>query len=133
LQEPAFTESSAESRSQNRITYGRVKTSSPDEIISSISTAINTLRRLRKDIPVVVTVSAVPIYRSFLTPFALVDDCMPKAALRPAVPAILERNEGVYYWPSFKLFRWFGSYIEPAFGEDDLLPRHPNLRLVGTK
>jgi len=55
---------------------------------------------------------------------------MPKAALRPAVPAILERIEGVYYWPIFELFRWFGSHIKPAFGEDDLLPRHPNSRLV---
>lgn len=106
------------------------KLAAPDEILKSISTVIKILRLLRKHIPVVVTVSPVPLYRSFLTPSALVDDCMSKAALRSAVPSIIERNEGVYYWPSFELFRWFGSHIGPAFGEDDSLPRHPNSKLV---
>ncbi|MCX7868714.1 MAG: GSCFA domain-containing protein, partial [Terrimicrobiaceae bacterium] len=102
-----------------------------EEAASAIGDAVQILRRSKPGIPVVVTVSPVPLFRSFLTPSSFVDDCLSKSVLRTAVQDALSASPpGVYYWPTFEMFRWVGSHTPPVFGADDGLPRHPNNALV---
>lgn len=100
------------------------------EVETHVSKLIREIRKIHPALPVVLTVSPVPIYRSFLAPSAFVDDCLSKCTLRSSVCEIQARNEAVYYWPTFELFRWVGSHFGPAYGADDDLPRHPNKALV---
>jgi len=89
------------------------------------------LRLTRQDLPVIFTVSPVPLFRSFLTPSAFNDDCISKSLLRTAVEELMRSGlRGIYYWPAFELFRWLGGHLPPVFGADDDLPRHPNKDLV---
>ena len=92
---------------------------------------LSQLRFFRPDLPVIFTVSPVPLYRSFLTPSAFTEDCVSKSLLRSAVEGVMQDNRlGVYYWPTFELFRWLGVHLPPVFGADDDLPRHPNKDMV---
>jgi len=98
----------------------------PREISDSIRRFVAMLRGVNPKLQIVVTVSPVPLFRSFRTPSALVEDCLSKSALRLGVQKVIEQDAAIAYWPTFEFFRWFGSHIGPVFGVDDNLPRHPN-------
>lgn len=103
---------------------------STSEVEKYVTKLIKEIRKIHPALPIVLTVSPVPIYRSFLSPSAFVDDCLSKCTLRSAVHQIQSNNRCVYYWPTFEIFRWIGSHLGPAYGADDGLPRHPNKALV---
>ena len=100
------------------------------EVEKYVTKLIKEIRKINPVLPIVLTVSPVPIYRSFLAPSAFVDDCVSKCMLRGAVQQIQSKNSSIYYWPTFELFRWVGSHFGSAYGADDGLPRHPNKHLV---
>jgi hypothetical protein len=100
------------------------------EVEKYVTKLIKEIRKVNPALPIVLTVSPVPIYRSFLAPSAFVDDCVSKCMLRGAVQQIQSKNSSIYYWPTFELFRWVGSHFGSAYGADDGLPRHPNKHLV---
>jgi hypothetical protein len=100
------------------------------EVEKYVTKLIKEIRKINPALPMVLTVSPVPIYRSFLAPSAFVDDCFSKCMLRGAVQQIQNKNSSIYYWPTFELFRWMGSHFNPVYGADDGLPRHPNKHLV---
>jgi hypothetical protein len=102
----------------------------PQEVFLLVSKLIIELRCINKKLTLVLTVSPVPMYRSFLAPSAFVDDCVSKCTLRCSVEQIIKNINNVYYWPTFELFRWVGSHLSAVYGADDNLSRHPNEKLV---
>lgn len=102
----------------------------PKEAAQSIRRFIDMLKGINPLLDIVVTVSPVPLFRSFQTPSAFVEDCLSKSALRLAVHEVVEHDSSVHYWPTFEFFRWLGSHVDPVFGAEDNLPRHPNREYV---
>lgn len=91
------------------------------------------LRRLAGDVPVVYTLSPVPLIatmRSDTSIFAA--DAVSKSTLRLAIEEVVERREpGVRYWPSFEAFRWLGAHLGYSLYDGENNPRHPNTQMIG--
>ncbi|GHD63515.1 hypothetical protein GCM10017083_53910 [Thalassobaculum fulvum] len=91
------------------------------------------LRRLAGDVPVVCTLSPVPLIatmREGTSIFAA--DAVSKSTLRVAIETALQRSGGrLRYWPSFEAFRWLGGHLGRSLygGEDN--PRHPDPEMIG--
>jgi hypothetical protein len=91
------------------------------------------LRRLAGDVPVVCTLSPVPLIatmREGTSIFAA--DAVSKSTLRVAIETALRRSGGrLRYWPSFEAFRWLGGHLGRSLygGEDN--PRHPDPEMIG--
>lgn len=90
------------------------------------------LRRLAGDVPVVFTLSPVPLVatmRAGTSIFAA--DAVSKSTLRLAIEAVMqEAAPGVHYWPSFEAFRWLGAHIERRLYDGESNPRHPSPDMI---
>lgn len=104
---------------------------SPEEVVSDLERIVDLLHKRNPDLHIVLTVSPVPLYRSFLNPSAFTEDCISKSVLRVAASKLRYAPDAhLWYWPSFELFRWVGSHLHPVYGADDDLPRHVNQSMV---
>jgi len=96
-----------------------------------LATIVAQLRQIKPRLPLVITLSPVPLYRSITSESPFVEDCVSKSILRAAIHSLMQRQiPDLYYWPSFEAFRWMGSHTGPVYGKDDDLPRHVNNDLV---
>ncbi len=107
------------------------------ENISNCKNIINLARIIKPDIPIVFTISPVPLARAFDTDSAVMNDCLSKSTLRVAVQELIESDiQNIYYWPSFEIAKWITPHIaiegsnEWHFGSDDLYSRHVSRRTV---
>ena len=98
---------------------------------ANIGHIIRSVRTLRPDIPIIVTLSPVPLKATFGASSIMAADCVSKSTLRVSIHEVMqEGHEALYYWPSFEIVRWLGSHLqERLFGEDGN-PRHVNRRIV---
>ena len=116
------------SRSPWRIAPSFVEhsTLSAEANIAELQVMLDALRRFNPNVKLIVTLSPVPLHATFLRErYHVVEANMhSKAVLRTAAQAFVERNEGVYYFPSFELVV-FGS--KDPWCEDQ---RHVNASAV---
>ncbi len=102
-----------------------------EENVAHLNAIISTLRAFRPSLKIVLTVSPIPIARSFTHRSPIVADCVSKSTLRAAVEQLLQRSdENLFYWPSFEAIRWLGGHIGPLFGTDGEDQRHPGVKYI---
>lgn len=101
------------------------------ENFDAILDIITSIRRLNASTKIILTVSPVPMNRSYGLGSAVMVDARSKSTLYLATSlAMAEKMPGVYYWPSFEIVRWLAPHAGPAYGADDLSTRHVNQDLV---
>lgn len=103
--------------------------------VANIRYMVDCLRIIRPGLNIVLTVSPVPINRSFIHASAIQSDCISKSTLRVAAEEIIQAGlPGVHYWPSFEIVRWLSGHMPvgslPAFGAEDRDTRHVSRHLV---
>ncbi|MEQ8394675.1 GSCFA domain-containing protein [Thalassobaculum sp.] len=105
--------------------------STVEENVENIRRVIELVRTHCGDIPIILTLSPVPLTATMRENSIFASDCESKSILRVAIGQILrEQRPSVYYWPAFEAVRWLGGHIEGrSFGEDNN-PFHPSDRIV---
>lgn len=107
-------------------------------VISSVEENVENLRRIIRavrenvgPIPIIYTLSPVPLAATMRGISPIVGDCVSKSTLRVAIDTVLrEQHEAVYYWPAFEMIRWVGAHSSfSTFGGDNV-PRHPANHVV---
>lgn len=98
---------------------------------ANIAHIVRAVRELRPGMPIILTLSPVPLKATFGASSIMAADCVSKSILRVALHELMQEGiEAVHYWPSFEIVRWLGSHLkERLFGEDGN-PRHVNRRIV---
>lgn len=109
----------------------KCRVSSVAENRANIGHIVGAVRAARPDLPIVVTLSPVPLKATFGASSIMAADCLSKSTLRVAIQEVMDQGHaGLHYWPSFEIVRWLGSHLqERLFGEDGN-PRHVNRRIV---
>ena len=119
--------------------YGQhvMRTTSVAENVDNVQAIIDAVRRISgRRTQVVLTVSPVPLGGTTEFHSAAVADCISKSTLRLACHEVLaaRARDGVVYWPSFEIVRWFGPHFGPGlprvYGNDDGHSRHVSAWLV---
>lgn len=109
----------------------KCRVSTVAENLGNLSHIVRSLRHLRADFPVIVTLSPIPLKATFERPSIFTADCVSKATLRVAIHELLgQGHSNLHYWPSFEIVRWLGSHVGEAFFGEDRNPRHINRRTV---
>jgi len=105
--------------------------SSVDENAENLRRIIRAVRTHIGTIPVIFTLSPVPLAATMRGISPLVGDCLSKSTLRVAIDMVMrEQHEAVHYWPAFEMIRWVGSHSNfSTFGGDNV-PRHPANHVV---
>lgn len=88
------------------------------EMEADLATFITYLRRLNPQVRIILTVSPVPLIATFEPRHVLVSTTYSKAALRVLAEQIVQRFEGVDYFPSYEMIT--GPHSRGAFYADDL-------------
>jgi hypothetical protein len=102
------------------------RTATVKEATDALLDVFKTIHEINPAIQIVITLSPVPLARTFEFASAIVADCLSKSVLRAAIhEALLGFGGGKkpIYFPSFEIVRWAGGHAGNAFG-DDGLPRH---------
>jgi hypothetical protein len=104
----------------------------PQEHAEHIIAIIQTARQLNPALPVLLTLSPIPVRGSFTHDSVMATDCISKSSLRIAVEIVLESGiEKVSYWPAFEAIRWLSAHSGPVFGVEDAYDnRHLATRFV---
>jgi len=90
--------------------------STAQENIENIRAIIDILHSQVGPIPIILTVSPVPLSATMRGVSPIVADCVSKSILRVATESVLqEKRDNVYYWPSFELIRWAGAHTPGLF------------------
>jgi hypothetical protein len=107
------------------------------ENVENLRFIVTAARIINPAIKVVLTVSPVPLGRSFEVDSALIGDCISKSTLRIAVDEVLDDEiPNVFYWPSFEIAKWvlphYGGTLpgDMFFGAEDEASNHPAKAMV---
>ncbi len=88
-----------------------------DEVLNYTRSIIHSIRAMKPGIPVVVTLSPIPVTNSVGHESVFGQDCESKSILRVAIMHLMEEAiPDVYYWPSFEVVRWVSGHMRPFFG-----------------
>jgi GSCFA family len=100
---------------------------SPEENVRDLELMLKILRQQNPNLQLIVTLSPIPLHATFLHDRCHVVEANmhSKAVLRIAAQEFVEKNEGVYYFPSFELATY--GFQNP-WTEDH---RHTNRSVVG--
>jgi hypothetical protein len=106
--------------------------SSVEENERNVIRIVELVRQVNPDVPIVLTLSPVPLAATFREISCMTADCVSKSTLRVALDRVLSRRSpGVYYWPSFEIVRWLGAHVPwQAYGVDDDVTTHTSRYLV---
>ena len=101
------------------------RTLSVKESSEALTRVFDLLYRINPGLTIVLTLSPVPLARTFEFDSAIVADCVSKSTLRAAIHETIAAYPGKKptYFPAFEIVRWAGAHAGNAFG-DDGLPRH---------
>lgn len=101
------------------------RTLTVQESCDFLLSALSKYKRLNPAIKLVLTLSPVPLARTFEFHSAIVADTVSKSVLRAAIhEAVQKRPDDIFYFPSYEIVTWLGRYHGDAFGKDDGSPRH---------
>ena len=106
--------------------------------ISTVAENADNIRRIvelvhsvRPGVPIIITLSPVPLRATFEPISCFAADCVSKSTLRVAINEVMESHlQNVSYWPSFEIVRWLGAHMGSATYGDDGKPRHVNRSAV---
>jgi GSCFA family len=95
------------------------RTTSVAENVANVLHVIKFIRTVAPAIKVVV--SPVPLLASFEYESAVQADCLSKSTMRLVAQEVVYGSQiaDIFYWPSFEIFRWAGSYSSNYFAADD--------------
>jgi GSCFA family protein len=107
------------------------RTLSVKESTEALTGVLDLIYRISPRIEIVVTLSPVPLARTFEFDSAIVADCVSKCTLRAAIHEAILGYPGrkPAYFPAFEIVRWVGAHAANAYG-DDGLPRHVSKEYV---
>jgi hypothetical protein len=107
------------------------RTISVEESKQALLFIFSAIRGINPRIKIVLTLSPVPLGRSFDFESAIIADCVSKSVLRASMHEALAacHDPKPTYFPSFEIVRWVGGHAGNAFG-DDGLPRHVSQQYV---
>ena len=102
---------------------------SSEENVKNLQLIVELLRRINAKLKIVVTLSPVPLSRTFNSSSAIMDDCLSKCTLRVTASQVVDPRNNIYYWPSFEIAKWISPHIrydsnKLHYGEDDNYSRH---------
>ena len=101
------------------------RTLTVDEFKRCLASALGALSELNKDIKLVLTLSPVPLARTFEFASAIVADAVSKSVLRAAIHELIGMfPDKIFYFPSYEMIAWLGRYRGDAFGGEGSDPRH---------
>jgi hypothetical protein len=101
------------------------RTLSVQESSDFLLSALGKYKRLNPAIKLVLTLSPVPLARTFEFHSAVVADAVSKSVLRAAIHEAVQKSPNdIFYFPSYEIVTWLGRYHGGAFGEDEGSPRH---------
>lgn len=104
---------------------------STEEVAGYTRSIISRVREITPGIPVVLTVSPLPLNSSFGHPSVFGQDCVSKSTLRVGIEAVLQQNiPGVYYWPSFEMTKWLSPHVGQFFGVGGADNRHVDPKIL---
>ncbi len=96
----------------------------------AILETIALIRKVRPELPIVLTLSPVPMNATLTGMPVIPSSTVSKSTLRVALEAIRQRRlDHVYYWPSYEIVNTFAGHIAPAYGADDD-PRHVHHNVI---
>jgi hypothetical protein len=102
-----------------------------EESKEALKQVLALIRYINPTIRVVLTLSPVPLARTFEFKSAIVADCISKTSLRAAIHETIGAGDGsTLYFPSFEVVRWIGAHRSGAFGGEDGLSRHISLAYI---
>lgn len=85
-----------------------------DEALAALTGAVDLVRAAYPEKPIVVTVSPIPISRTFMDSDAITATTRGKSILRTCAETLVQNYRHVHYWPSYEYAMWSGD----AFGAD---------------
>lgn len=110
---------------------GELKAISAAAAEADIAGAVQALKAINPDIHAFLTLSPVPLNRSFWSSAPVVADCVSKSTLRVALDQFLQTAPAnVHYWPAFEIVRWLGAHRAGHYAADDGLQRHVSRNVV---
>ncbi len=109
----------------------RCRMTSVAENADNLRTIRRLIRSVRPGLPIIVTLSPVPLNSTFADESCVTADCLSKSVLRVAIAELLaDADPHLHYWPSFEIVRWLGAHLDHSLYGDDGNPRHVNRRAV---
>jgi hypothetical protein len=101
------------------------RTLTVEECKKYLAVALGTLNRLNESMKIVLTLSPVPLARTFEFTSAIVADAVSKSVLRAAIHELIGTfPDKIFYFPSYEMVAWLGRYRGDAFGAEGVGPRH---------
>lgn len=96
------------------------------ENVDAMAATLNAVRRINRNIKIVMTLSPVHMGRAICDYPPAAADAISKSTLRCAIHEIMSlRLHNVFYFPSFEILRWFGPMVDVTFGDMDILHIDP--------
>ncbi len=86
-----------------------------EDNLNNVRRLVEVIRQEIGEVPIVFTVSPVPLLATFRGTSTVVADCASKTTLRAVVEQLMRDNHpNVHYWPSFEMVRWLGAHLDRA-------------------
>ncbi|MBM3515221.1 MAG: GSCFA domain-containing protein [Alphaproteobacteria bacterium] len=105
----------------------KCRMSKVSENVENLVRSIEVARELRPGLPIILTLSPIPLRATFDDRSCISADAVSKSTLRVAIEEVMGLGlPGVSYWPSFEIVRWLGSHTDRALFGDDGNTRHVN-------
>ena len=102
-----------------------MRQTSVSDNVEQIAAIIECIRRSRADVPIVFTLSPIPLALSLTNYPSVASNTISKSTLRIALHEIMEQQHpSVYYWPSYEIIEWKGKYMQLLWGQDGAGLRH---------
>lgn len=87
-----------------------------EQALQALTASLDLIRSAYPEKKIVLTVSPIPIARTFSDTDAITATMRGKSILRSCVDTLTQHYDNLYYWPSYEFAMWSGN----AFREDDL-------------
>jgi len=92
-----------------------------EQALEAITVSLDLIRSVYPQKKIVLTVSPIPISRTFSETDAITATMRGKSILRSCVDTLLQQYDNLYYWPSYEFAMWSDN----VFREDDLRHLRP--------
>lgn len=105
----------------------KCRMSKVSENVVNLVRTIEVLHDIRPGLPIILTLSPIPLRATFEDRSCIVADCVSKSTLRVAIDEVMDMKiPNVSYWPSFEIVRWLGSHVDHSLFGEDGNTRHVN-------